>query len=140
MTFTPSALVINNYNAQLFAGLGLTGSLPLLLLGIFNLLTVPGNLFNGLFIDRFGRRRFVMTGCIGIIICLSCEAAMTAVFVEDPANADNRIGLGFGVFLIFAFVVFYRYDEIKKVVTLLTVLAPASMRQCISFLVRYSQW
>lgn len=81
-----------------------------------------------------------MTGCIGIIICLSCEAAMTAVFVEDSANADNRIGLGFGVFLIFAFVVFYRYDEIKKVVTLLTVLAPASMRQCISFLVRYSQW
>lgn len=102
------ALVINNYNAQLFLGLGVTGSLPLLLLGIFNLITVPGNLFNGLFIDRFGRRGFVMTGCIGIIICLSCEAAMTAIFVEDPANSKNRVGLGFGVFFIFLFVVFYR--------------------------------
>lgn len=101
------ALVINNYNAQLFTGLGVTGSLPLLLLGFFNLTTVPGNLFNGLFIDRFGRRRFVLTGCIGIIVCLSCEAAMTAVFVENPANSSNRVGLGFGVFFIFAYVVFY---------------------------------
>ncbi|KAK3646212.1 hypothetical protein LTR56_007171 [Elasticomyces elasticus] len=99
------ALVINNYNAQLFAGLGIKGGTPLLLLGIFNLLTVPGNLFNGLFIDRFGRRRFVFTGCIGIIVCLCGEAAMTAQFVEK--DSTNRIGLGFGVFFIFAYVCFY---------------------------------
>ncbi|KAK4553865.1 hypothetical protein LTR86_009040 [Recurvomyces mirabilis] len=99
------ALVINNYNAQLFTGLGIKGGTPLLLLGIFNLLTVPGNLFNGLFIDRFGRRRFVLTGCIGIIVCLSGEAAMTAQFVET--GSTNRIGLGFGVFFIFAYVCFY---------------------------------
>jgi MFS family permease len=98
-------LVINNYNAQLFSGLGIRGGTPLLLLGFFNLVTVPGNLFNGLFVDRFGRRRFVLTGCIGIIVCLSGEAAMTAEYVEkDPSN---RIGLGFGVFFIFAFVAFY---------------------------------
>lgn len=101
------ALIINNYNAQLFAGLGVKGSMPLLLLGFFNLVTVPGNLFNGLFIDRFGRRRFVLTGCIGILVCLSCEAAMTAIFVENPANSNNRVGLGFGVFFIFAYVAFY---------------------------------
>ena len=99
------ALVINNYNAQLFAGLGVTGGTPLLLLGFFNLVTVPGNLFNGLFIDRFGRRRFVITGCIGIIVCLSCEAAMTAQFVET--NSTNQVGLGFGVFFIFLYVAFY---------------------------------
>ncbi|KPI40239.1 Quinate permease [Cyphellophora attinorum] len=99
------ALVINNYNAQLFAGLGIKGGTPLLLLGFFNLLTVPGNLFNGLFIDRIGRRRFVITGCIGILVCLSGEAAMTAQFVETGSN--NQIGLGFGVFFIFAYVVFY---------------------------------
>ena len=101
------ALVINNYNAQLFSGLGVTGGTPLLLLGFFNLTTVPGNLFNGLFIDRFGRRRFVLTGCIGIIFCLSCEAAMTAEFVESHTNPPNRVGLGFGVFFIFFYVVFY---------------------------------
>jgi MFS family permease len=95
----------SNYNAQLFAGLGIKGGTPLLLLGFFNLLTVPGNLFNGLFIDRIGRRRFVITGCIGILVCLSGEAAMTAQFVETGSN--NQIGLGFGVFFIFAYVVFY---------------------------------
>ena len=99
------ALVINNYNAQLFSGLGVTGGFPLLLLEFFNLTTVPGNLFNGLFIDRFGRRKFVLTGCIGIIFCLSCEAAMTAEFVET--HFTNRVGLGFGVFFIFFYVVFY---------------------------------
>jgi MFS family permease len=102
------ALVINNYNAQLFGGLGIKGSMPLLLLGFFNLVTVPGNLFNGLFIDRFGRRGFVLTGCVGIIVCLSCEAAMTARFVEVPSGTPpNRTGLGFGVFFIFAYVAFY---------------------------------
>lgn len=101
------ALVINNYNTQLFAGLGIKGSTPLLLLGFFNLVTVPGNLFNGLFIDRFGRRRFVLTGCIGILVCLSCEAAMTAIFVENPAKSGNRVGLGFGVAFIFTYVAFY---------------------------------
>lgn len=60
---------------------------------------------NGLFIDRFGRRRFVLTGCIGILFCLSGEAAMTAIFVETGSN--NRVGLGFGVFFIFLFVAFY---------------------------------
>lgn len=99
------ALVINNYNAQIFASLGIKGGMPLLLLGFFNLTTVPGNLFNGLFIDRFGRRRFVLTGCIGIICCLSGEAAMTAQFVEK--NSTNRTGLGFGVFFIFCYVAFY---------------------------------
>lgn len=60
---------------------------------------------NGLFIDRFGRRRFVLTGCLGILFCLSGEAAMTAIFVET--NSNNRVGLGFGVFFIFLFVAFY---------------------------------
>jgi MFS family permease len=98
------ALVINNYNAQLFSGLGITGNTPLLLLG-FNLVTVLGNLFNGLFIDRFGCRRFVLTSCCGILVCLSCEAALAARFVET--GSANRAGLGFGVFLILAYVAFY---------------------------------
>lgn len=99
------ALVINNYSTILFSGLGITGGMPLLLLGFFNLVTVPGNLINGLFVDRIGRRRFVLTGCIGIIVCLSGEAAITAQFVET--GSTNRIGLGFGVGFIFTYVAFY---------------------------------
>lgn len=104
------ALVINNYKAQLFSGLGITGNTPLLLLGFFNPVTVPGNLFNGLFIDRFGCRRFgcrrfVLIGYCGILVYFSCEAALTALFVET--GSANRVGLGFGVFFIFAYVAFY---------------------------------
>jgi MFS family permease len=99
------ALVINNYNTILFSGLGITGGWPLLLLGFFNMVTVPGNLFNGLFVDRIGRRRFVITGCIALIICLSGEAAITAEFVET--GSSNRVGLGFGVAFIFCFALFY---------------------------------
>ena len=98
-------LVISNYNAQLFSGLGITGGTALLLLGFFNLTTVPGNFFNGLFVHRFGRRPCVLVGCIDIILCLSCEAALASQFVETKST--NQVGLGFGVFFIFFFVVFY---------------------------------
>lgn len=73
---TTGALVINNYLTQILSRLGVTGGTPLLLIGessaemgfafgpledidmpspypgIYNLCTVPGNLCNGLFIDR----------------------------------------------------------------------------------------
>lgn len=101
------ALIINNYKAQLFPGLGITGNTPLLLLGFFNLVTVPSNLFNGLFIDRFGRRCFVLIGHCGTLVYFSCEAALTALFVET--GSANRVGLGFGVFFIFAYVALYSF-------------------------------
>jgi len=84
--------VINNYNTILFSGLGITSGTPLLLLGFFNLITHPGNPFNGLFIDRFGSRRFVITGCIGIIVCLSGEAAITAQLVELDRTIASVLG------------------------------------------------
>lgn len=68
---------------------------------------VPQNVFNGLFIDRFEWRRFVLIGCTGIIVCLSCEAAVTTPFVENPAHFHSFVGLGFEVVLIFVHVCFY---------------------------------
>jgi MFS family permease len=53
------ALVINNYQTTFYNGLGITGRLPLLLVGCFNFVTVPGNLTNGLLVDHIGRRKFV---------------------------------------------------------------------------------
>ncbi|KAK4505727.1 hypothetical protein PRZ48_003692 [Zasmidium cellare] len=102
---TTGALVINNYLTQILSRLGVTGGTPLLLIGIYNLCTVPGNLCNGLFVDRVGRRKFVLIGCIGIVVCLSGEAAMTAEFVQT--GSSNRVGLAWGVVFIFLYVVFY---------------------------------
>lgn len=66
-------------------------------------------LSHSLLIDRFGRRRFVLTGCIGIICCLSGEAAITAQFVDT--HSTNRIGLGFGVGFICKSFVIYRKTQ-----------------------------
>jgi MFS family permease len=98
-------LVINNYQTTFYNGLGITGRLPLLLVGCFNFVTVPGNLTNGLLIDHVGRRKFILAGCISLCIVLSIETALTARFAES--GSDNKIGLGFGVAFIFLFPVFY---------------------------------
>jgi MFS family permease len=99
------ALVVNNYQTTFYNGLGIGGRLPLLLVGCFNMVTVPGNLLNGLLVDHIGRRKFVITGCFSLCIILSVEAALTARFAET--GSTNRVGLGFGVAFIFLFPVFY---------------------------------
>jgi MFS family permease len=60
------ALVVNNYQTTFYNGLGITGRLPLLLVGCFNFVTVPGNLLNGLLVDHIGRRKFVIAGCASL--------------------------------------------------------------------------
>lgn len=99
------ALVVNNYQTTFYNGLGITGKLPLLLVGCFNFVTVPGNLMNGLLVDHIGRRKFVITGCASLCVILSVEAALTARFAET--RSTNKVGLGFGVAFIFLFPVFY---------------------------------
>lgn len=69
------------------------------------MVTVPGNLTNGLLVDHIGRRKFVIMGCISLCIILSVEAALTAQFAET--GSTNKFGLGFGVAFIFLFPVFY---------------------------------
>jgi MFS family permease len=96
---------VNNYQTTFYNGLGITGRLPLLLVGCFNFVTVPGNLLNGLLVDHIGRRKFVITGCFSLCIILSVEAALTAQFAET--GSTNKVGLGFGVAFIFLFPVFY---------------------------------
>jgi MFS family permease len=99
------ALVVNNYQTTFYNGLGITGRLPLLLVGCFNFVTVPGNLLNGLLVDHIGRRKFVITGCASLCVILSVEAALSARFAET--GSTNKVGLGFGVAFIFLFPVFY---------------------------------
>lgn len=69
-------LVLNNCLVPLFTSLGLTGYLPLLLSAIYVLSNFPGNIFCGLYVERFGRRRFTLIGLTGIVVILSIEAAL----------------------------------------------------------------
>lgn len=58
-----------------------------------------------LLMDRIGRKRCLLIGIAGTGICLAFEAALTKYFVQT--GSSNRVGLGFGTFFIFLFVVFY---------------------------------
>lgn len=58
-------LVVNNYQVLLYGNLGLTGSLPLALNGVYNALAAFMNWINSLILDRFGRIRIMIIGLVG---------------------------------------------------------------------------
>jgi Sugar (and other) transporter len=57
-------LVVNNYQVLLYKSLGISGSLPLLLNGIYNGVAAFMNFINSLFLDRLGRIRIMLIGIV----------------------------------------------------------------------------
>lgn len=99
-------LVVNNYQVTLYGGLGIKGGIPILLFAIWNVVGMLGNITSAVFLmDRFGRKRIFMVGIAGTAVCLCFEAALTKYYVQT--GSSNKTGLGFGVFFIFLYVVFY---------------------------------
>ena len=96
-------LLIANYAVIIFTSLGLTGSTPLLLLSIWVSLSIIGNTFTAIFLDSWGRRRFLLIGIAGILVCLIFECAFQAVYT----GTDNKAGQRAAVFFIFAIIVFW---------------------------------
>ncbi|CAG9955462.1 unnamed protein product [Clonostachys rosea f. rosea IK726] len=96
-------LVVNNYQILLYDGLGLRGSISLLLYACYNSLAAFMNWVNSLILDRFGRIRIMVVGLIGCSLSLCGFTAMVAEFV----GTTNKIGNGFGVFFLYLFVFFY---------------------------------
>lgn len=92
--------VLANYGVLIFANLGLSGDLPLLLLACGNSLTLFGNTWTAFYVDSMGRRRFLLTGTSGCITCLIFMAALTAEFL----GTSNTAGLRATVFFFFFFV------------------------------------
>lgn len=96
-------LLIANYAVIIFTSLGLSGSTPLLLLALWVSLSLFGNIFTALFIDRWGRRGFMLTGIGGIVVSLVCECALQAEFI----GTNNKSGQRAAVFFIYLFIVFW---------------------------------
>ncbi|KAK6369935.1 hypothetical protein LTR64_005173 [Lithohypha guttulata] len=93
-------LVIANYGIILYISLGMTGYMPLLLTSLWVTSTFPGNIFCAFFVERFGRRNFLLIGLIGILVCLICEMALQAEFV----GTSNRAGQNAAIFFCFLFI------------------------------------
>lgn len=70
MCQSTGVLVISNYMVLELNNLGLSGSLPLLLLAVYNSWAAVLNYINALLIDRIGRIRIITIGCASYLSCL----------------------------------------------------------------------
>jgi len=95
-------LLIANYAVIIFTNLGLSGSTPLLLLALWTSISLFGNIFTALFIDKWGRRGFMLTGIAGILVALVCECALQAEYT----GTTNKVGQRAAVFFVYFFIVF----------------------------------
>lgn len=90
-------IFIANYGVILFTQLGLKGYVPLMCLSFLVTATFPGNVITALYVDRFGRRIFLLIGCVGITLCLMFETLLQALYLDG----DNIAGQRAAVFFIF---------------------------------------
>ncbi|KAL2425366.1 MFS-type transporter criB [Exophiala dermatitidis] len=95
--------VMTNYGVLIYASLGLGGSTPLLLNACWTTLTIIGNTWTALYIDRFGRRKFMLIGSCGCLLALILLCALTASFL----GTDNTAGLKAAVFMVWLYIVFW---------------------------------
>lgn len=93
-------LLIANYAVIMFTNLGLSGSTPLLLLALWVSISLFGNIITALFIDKFGRRSFMLVGISGILVSLICETILQARF----NGTGNRAGQRAAIFFIYLFI------------------------------------
>jgi hypothetical protein len=93
-------LIIANYGIILYSSLGMGGYMPLLLTSLWVTSTFPGNIFCAFFVERFGRRKFLLIGLSGILVCLICEIALQATYL----GTNNRSGQNAAIFFIFLFI------------------------------------
>lgn len=99
------ALVIANYGVLLYQSLGMKTYMPLLLSALWTTSSLPGNFFTAVYIDKFGRRLFLLVGLTGILITLILEATMQALYLDST----NRAGQKAAVFFIFLFIFFWSF-------------------------------
>ncbi|KAK3110266.1 hypothetical protein LTR53_015619 [Teratosphaeriaceae sp. CCFEE 6253] len=96
-------LIIANYAVLLFTQLGISGATPLLLLAIWITISFPGNIITALCVDKWGRRKFMLTGASGILVSLILECVLQAVYT----NSGNAAGQRAAIFPIFLFICFW---------------------------------
>ncbi|KAK4971843.1 hypothetical protein LTR28_013077 [Elasticomyces elasticus] len=107
MCQSTGVLVIANYMVLELNNLGVAGSMPLLLLAVYNSWAAILNYVNALLIDRIGRIRIITIGITGCIFCLSVVTALNSHY--GTAGNPNKAGQAVAVLFMFLFVTFYGF-------------------------------
>ena len=81
----------------------MTTFMPLLLSALWVTASFPGNIFTAFYVDKFGRRTFLLIGLTGLIVSLSFECALQAQY----QGTDNKPGQRAAIFFIFLFIAFW---------------------------------
>lgn len=84
----------------IYASLGLAGFRPLLLNACWTTFTIVGNTWTALYVDRFGRRTFMLIGSCGCVVSLIFLCALTAEYL----GTTNTAGLNAAVFFIWLYI------------------------------------
>ncbi|KAL2004600.1 hypothetical protein VTN00DRAFT_3336 [Thermoascus crustaceus] len=92
--------VMTNYGVLIYASLGLTGSIPLLLNACWTSFTMVGNTWTAFYVDRYGRRTFMLIGSVGCVVSVIFLCALTARYL----GTDNLPGMRAGVFFMFFYI------------------------------------
>lgn len=95
--------IIGTYGVLVYTSLGMKGSIPLLLQAVWVTIAFPCNSFTALYIDKVGRRKLLMIGGMGILVCLIINTALQAEFL----GTSNHAGQKAAIFIIFLMLVFW---------------------------------
>ncbi|KAF2467160.1 MFS transporter [Lindgomyces ingoldianus] len=86
-----SIFVMTNYGVLIYASLGLSGFVPLLLNACWTTFTIVGNIWTAFYIDRFGRRAFMLIGSTGCTACVIFLCVLTAEYLNTTNIAGLRV-------------------------------------------------
>lgn len=89
--------IITNYGVLIYESIGFEDPVPLLLYACWASFTLIGNTWTAFYVDRYGRRKFLLIGSIGCVGCLIFLCALCAQYL----GTDNTAGLHAAVFFVF---------------------------------------
>ncbi|KAL4897173.1 general substrate transporter [Aspergillus ambiguus] len=100
--------IIRNYNPGLYRKLGLHGSTPLMIQGIWGALAQFWNTVFMVFIDRVGRRTLLLPSLLGMGATMCIEGALGQTYDDFSDVADvNAAAVRAAIALFFVFSIFF---------------------------------
>lgn len=103
---------LNYYAPDIFRSIGFKGDeVELLATGVFGIIKALTNYaFVLVGIDRFGRRKTLLTGCVGTIVAMFYLAIYTQVSGSFDKTVPKDAGAYFAIIMVYVFALFYTFS------------------------------